>query len=80
MRENKRKLEFRKIKIAKMNTLNGGGETDTIFVLTDNCPSGTPDCPPYPGSDIHNPCSDTCLITFQTCPPPDTNTGFSGRP
>lgn len=60
MRENKRKLKFKKITIANMNLLRGGGETDTVVVHTDSCPSGNPDCSPYPSSDLANPCSDAC--------------------
>ncbi|MBC8755647.1 hypothetical protein H2O64_13295 [Kordia sp. YSTF-M3] len=58
MRENKRKLQFKKIKIANMNSLRGGGETDTVAVYTDTC-STNPGCPILT-SDIQNPCSDAC--------------------
>ena len=53
MRENKRKLKFKKIKIANMNILRGGGETDHVVVLSS-------DCEPNDVSDIQNPCSDVC--------------------
>jgi hypothetical protein len=56
MRENKRKLKFKKIKIANMNTLRGGGETDTVDIQSDNCT-------PNEATDINNPCSETCLVT-----------------
>ena len=77
MRENKRKLNFKKIKIANINSLKGGD--DTIIRLSEYCPSGKPDCPENPGSDIQNPCSDGCLITAQTCPPNTTGTLFGSQ-
>lgn len=80
MREKKRKLTFKKIKIANMNTLRGGGETDTLVVLTDDCPTVELGCVGFPGSDIANPCSDGCfVITDLTCPPTDTGFDPSNR-
>lgn len=54
MRENKRKLKFKKIKIANMNILIGGGETHTIPL---------DECTRNEVSDIQNPCSDECLLS-----------------
>jgi len=61
MRENKRKLQFKKIKIANMNLLRGGGETDPVHTAV-TCPSDRTDCPPIPASDSDNPCSDDCMV------------------
>lgn len=79
MRENKRKLKFKKIKIANMNSLRGGGETDTVTVYTDACPTNELGCSPYPGSDPANPCSDACFIV-QTGAGAEPWLCFPGRP
>ena len=73
MRENKRKLTLKKIKIAAMNGIRGGDETTTVVGITDSCPtqeigceSNKPECQ-IPASDPGNVCSDTCPRTLQTC-------------
>ncbi|MBC8755646.1 hypothetical protein H2O64_13290 [Kordia sp. YSTF-M3] len=48
-----------------MNTLRGGGETDTIVVFTDDCTTDSPDCP-IPASDDGNLCSDGCIVFINT--------------
>lgn len=63
MREKKKLLKFKKIKIASMNFLKGGGETDA-------CISIIIDCPQVPASAPGNPCSDTCMV-YQTGVGPD---------
>lgn len=78
MRENKRKLTLKKIKIAAMNGIRGGDETTaTVAGMSDGCPthelgceSNNPECE-IPASDQGNVCSDLCTTglvdTFMQC-------------
>jgi hypothetical protein len=73
MRENKRKLTLKKIKIAAMNGIRGGDETTTLVGMSDSCPTQTPGCESndpecqIPASDPGNVCSDTCPLLTNTC-------------
>lgn len=66
MKHQKKSLRFKKIKIANMNFIKGGGDedpaiSDTILCLSQNQQA---DCAPIPASDIDNPCSDGCMVFF----------------
>lgn len=64
MKQKKKILKFKKIKIANVNFIKGGVETDSAASDTNTIQSGN-GCPPGPNeaSDINNPCSDGCYVS-----------------
>ncbi|WP_046757752.1 hypothetical protein [Kordia jejudonensis] len=71
MKRQKRALTFKKIKIANMNFIKGGGNEDISIILvciTQNRELACAYPVPVPASDPDNPCSDGCNISnLQPC-------------
>lgn len=73
MKQSKKSLKFKKIKIANMNFLKGGGDEDpNVSVLvacqTENIETICSLIPPViPASDPGNPCSDGCVLRSDAC-------------
>ncbi len=61
MKRRKKALKFKKIRIANVNFIKGGDDTDTSVSVIVACQSGINCPPPNEASVDANPCSDACL-------------------
>ena len=66
MKHQKKSLTFKKIKIANINFIKGGGDEDPVISNTIPCATQDQqvDCIPVPASDQDNPCSEGCMVFF----------------
>lgn len=63
MKRSKKTLKFKKIRIANMNFIKGGGDTDSPASGENVCQSGVACPPPHEATTPGNPCSDGCYAS-----------------